>query len=130
MTTKINYEETSFFQRALKNLSKKFKTLHDDIEVAKRSAIELLHLNGIDNQSIALIPGYKNENFQIYKLRKFACRSLKGKGVKSGIRIIYAYNQKIKKIIFIEIYFKADQENEDKKRIEEFLKLAKDRIKI
>jgi hypothetical protein len=35
----------------------------------------------------------------------------------SGIRIIYAYYEKEDVIEFIEIYFKGDKANEDKKRI-------------
>lgn len=120
MTSQINYDETEVFKRNFKKLSKKFKTLSDDIEVAKRNAIELFHLRKIDNRSIVLIPGYQHKKFQIYKLRKFACRSLKGKGVMSGIRIIYAYEADTKRVTFIEIYFKPEQENEDEKKIEGF----------
>jgi len=49
--------------------------------------------------------------------RKFACRSLKGRGVQSGIRIIYAYFQEKDKIELIEIYYKGDKESEDRQRI-------------
>jgi len=38
----------------------------------------------------------------------------------SGIRIIYAYFEKEDAIEFIEIYFKGDKENEDKKRIKKY----------
>ena len=48
--------------------------------------------------------------------------SLKGKGVNSGIRVIYAYFNEEDKIVFIEIYYKGDKENEDKERIVEFFK--------
>lgn len=126
MTDKINYNETDAFKRCFKKLSKKFKTLPGDFNIAKKNAIELLHLRKIDNQSAVLIPGYNHQKFRIYKLRKFACRSLKFKGVMSGIRIIYAYGIESQYVTFIEIYFKPDQANEDKKKIEEFLKeLAK-----
>jgi hypothetical protein len=52
--------------------------------------------------------------------KKFACKSLKGKGAKSGIRIIYAYFEQEDTIEFIEIYFKGDKENEDKERIKKY----------
>jgi mRNA-degrading endonuclease RelE of RelBE toxin-antitoxin system len=122
MTKTIKYHETDAFKKDFKKLSKKFKTLAEDINVAKRNTIELFHLSNIDNHGIELIPGFNHDSFQIYKLRKFACKALKGKGVKSGIRIIYAYHAKNNQVIFLEIYFKADQENEDKDRIESFLK--------
>ena len=122
MMNKINYSEADNFKRSFKKLSKKFRTLPDDLEVAKKNAIELLHLHDIDNQSIILIPGYDHKKFQIYKLRKFACRALKGKGVMSGIRVIYAHDRDSQMVTFIEIYFKSNQANEDKSKIEDFLK--------
>jgi len=48
---------------------------------------------------------------------KFTCRSLKGKGVQSGIRIIYAYFEEQDKIELVEIYYKGDKENEDRQRV-------------
>jgi hypothetical protein len=119
--SKINYCETVNFKRSFKRLSKKFKILPNDFKIAKKNAIELLNLRNIDNQSIVLVRKYNNKKFNIYKLRKFACRALKGKGVMSGIRVIYAYDRTLQHIIFIDIYFKADKENEDKKKIEDFL---------
>jgi len=121
-TNKIDYNETDNFKRGFKKLSKKFKTMPDDFEVAKKHAIELLHLKNIDNQSIVLVPGYNHQKFRIYKLRKFACRSLKGKGVMSGIRVIYAYDFELQHVTFVDIYFKADQRNENRKTVEGFLR--------
>ena len=45
------------------------------------------------------------------------CRSLKGKGVHSGIRVIYAYYREMDRIELIEIYYKGDKEDEDSVRI-------------
>lgn len=118
----INYVESSSFQKTYKKLKKKFVTLDEDLLVAKKSAIELFHLHNIDNQSIVLVPGYQHEKFKIYKLRKFACKSLKGKGVQSGIRVNYAFCSKHTAVTLIEIYYKADQESEDKNKIAVFLK--------
>jgi len=114
--------ESDSFQKTYKKLKKKFVTLDEDLSAAKRNAIELLHLYNIDNQSIVLISGYQHKKFKIYKLRKFACKSLKGKGVQSGIRIIYAFCCEQAAVTLIEIYYKADQESEDKNKIEIFLK--------
>lgn len=57
------------------------------------------------------------DNPKIYKAKKFACKALKGKGVVSGIRIIYAYFEKEDIIEFIEIYYKGQKANEDRDRI-------------
>ena len=45
------------------------------------------------------------------------CKALKGRGVNSELRLIYAHFPLEKKINFIELYHKNDKENEDKKRI-------------
>lgn len=82
---KIKYDEIELFKKDVKKLDKKFKTLRSDICVAKKNAIELFHLHRIDNQSIVPIAGFGNEIFKIYKLRKFACKALKGRGSRSGI---------------------------------------------
>lgn len=122
MTKTIKYNETELFKKELKKFKKRFPTLDEDLAVAKKNAIELFHLLNIDNQSVVLIPDLCNIKFQIYKIRKFACKALKGRGVQSGIRIIYAYCLEKARVDFLEIYFKAEKENEDKDKIKAFLK--------
>ena len=117
----ITYKNTSGFDKDLKKLLKKFRTLEDDIEVAKTNAIELFHLKNIDNNSIEPIPNFCTDKLKICKIKKFACKALKGRGVQSGVRIIYAYHVLNNRIDFIEIYFKGESENEDKDRINDYL---------
>ena len=117
----INYKNTSGFEKDLKKLLKKFRTLKDDIKIAKKNAIELYHLEKIDNDAVEPIPNFCNEELKICKLKKFACKALKGRGVKSGIRITYAFYVKTNSVDFIEIYFKGEKEMEDKERIKEYL---------
>ncbi len=117
----ITYKSTSGFDKDLKKLLKKFRTLEDDIEVAKKNAIELYHLQKIDNDAVEPIPNFCTDELKICKLKKFACKALKGRGVKSGIRIIYAYFVLTSTVDFIEMYFKGESENEDKERIKEYL---------
>lgn len=71
----------------------------------------------MDNGGIFRIPGLSFSTPRIFKVKKFACRSLRGRGSKSGIRVIYAYDEKEDRIDLIEIYFKGDKENEDRDRI-------------
>jgi len=125
MTTKINYVETPKFQKDFKKLKKKFKSLPKDLKLAKKNAIELCHLHQTDNQSVFPIPDFCDQQVKIYKLKKFRCQTLKGKGVKSGIRLIYAFHSLQNKIVFIEIYFKGDKQNENKQRIKQYLKSIK-----
>jgi len=82
----------------------------------------LYHKSKIDNGGIFQIRDIQIENPKIYKAKKFTCRSLKGKGVKSGIRIIYAYFEEEDKIELIEIYYKGNKENEDRERILRYYK--------
>lgn len=117
----ISYTSVPKFEQEFKKLSKKYKTLYEDLSLAKRAAIELFHLQKIDNQSVFSIPNFCTDKVVIYKLKKFACRALKGRGVKSGVRIIYAFFPFECKIEFIEIYFKGDKENEDRERIKMYL---------
>jgi mRNA-degrading endonuclease RelE of RelBE toxin-antitoxin system len=118
----MNYDKTEEFARDFKKLLKKFPSLNEDLKVNKQYRIELFHLEKIDSKSIFEIQGVGNSlDLQFFKVKKFQCRGLKGRGAKSGIRVIYAYFPNEKKIVFIEIYFKGDKENEDRKRIKEYL---------
>lgn len=119
----MNYDETMEFKRDLKKLLKKFPSLVEDLEINKQYNIELFHCKEIDSRSIFEIEGIGNtDELKFFKVKKFQCRSLKGRGAKSGIRIIYAYFPSEQKIVFLEIYFKANQENEKKERIIDFIK--------
>jgi mRNA-degrading endonuclease RelE of RelBE toxin-antitoxin system len=114
--------ETSLFKKDLKKLLKRFRTLKDDLENLKINQIELLHVYKIDNQGTFEIKGFSNSEFEIYKVKKFACMSLKGRGCDSGLRLIYAINRVEKSVFLMEIYFKDDKENEDISRITDFLR--------
>ena len=117
----ITYKNTSGFEKDLKRLLKKFRTLEDDIEVVKKNAIELFHLMKIDNNSVEPILNFCSDELKICKIKKFACKALRGRGVQSGVRIIYAYDTLTNTVDFIEIYVKGESENEDKGRIKRYL---------
>lgn len=105
------------FENDLKKLIRRFKTLEDDLNTFIEKQLNLYHKLEIDNKGIFQITGLPIESPKIYKAKKFACRSLKGKGAQSGIRVIYAYFAEADKIELIEIYYKGDKENEDRERI-------------
>ncbi len=128
MTSKISYGETPEFQKDFKRLLKKFKSLKDDLELVKIAAIELFHIQKVNNLSIFPIQGLCTEEIQVCKIKKFACKALKGRGSKSGIRIIYAFHCANLKIDFIEIYFKGEKANEDRERIRDYLKNFEGRV--
>ena len=110
---KITFDELSEFEKDLKNLLKKFRTLNDDLEVVKQD------LNDEPGESPPFsfrINGLGIETCVI-KVKKIACKALKGRGVNSGLRLIYAHFEAEGKITFVELYHKNDKENEDKRRI-------------
>ncbi len=110
------------FERDIRRLLKRFKTIEDDLEIFIEKQLFLYHKLKRDNRGIFQITGLPVGCPKIYKARKFACKSLKGSGVQSGIRVIYAYHEGKDKIMLIEIYFKGDKANEDKERILEYLR--------
>lgn len=115
---KIRYSHTKEFKKDFKKLEKKYRTLKDDLLVAQRNAIEVFHINKLDNRSVFEITDVgSSDSVRFYILKKFACKGLKGRGGNSGIRITYAYIPKEKKVVYIEMYFKGKQEVEDKERI-------------
>ncbi|MDH4220197.1 MAG: hypothetical protein OEY18_05670 [Candidatus Aminicenantes bacterium] len=105
------------FEKDLKKLSKKFRTLEEDLETFIQNQLNLYHKLRIDNRGIFPISDLGISYPKIFKAKKFACRSLKGKGVASGIRIIYAYFEQEDVIELVEIYYKGEKENEDRNRV-------------
>lgn len=124
METRLHYSSIVSFDKELKRLCKKFPSLIEDLEVAKTSAIELFHIHKLNNQSIFPIPGFCTKDYLVYKVKKFACKSLKGRGGKSGIRIIYFFDIAKNEVVFLEMYFKSEKEVEDRVRIKEYLRVC------
>ncbi len=105
------------FEKDLKKLIKRFRTLKDDLDIFTEKQLRLFHKLGVDNKGIVQISDLGIAYPKVYKARKFACRSLKGRGSASGIRVIYAYFEDEDCVEFIEIYYKGDKKNEDSERI-------------
>ncbi len=105
------------FERDLKALRKRFRTLDEDLATLIDAGIALYHKLEVDNKGIFRIQGLPFEDPGIYKVKKFACRALKGRGAHSGIRLIYAYFRAEDRIELVELYFKGDKNNEDRDRI-------------
>ncbi|MBF8296212.1 MAG: hypothetical protein HW389_2757 [Bacteroidetes bacterium] len=105
------------FDKDTKRLKKRFRTLEEDLDVFIRSALIPFHEEGTDYGGIVRISDMGIEHPSLYKVKRFACRALKGRGNQSGIRIIYAYFKDENRIELVEVYFKGDKANEDRKRI-------------
>ena len=114
--------ELKEFEREFRKLLKKFKTLKEDMQTFINTQLKLYHKQKVDNSGVVRISNLAIDEPKIYKARKFACRSLKGTGGRSRIRIIYAYYEEEDIIEFIEIFFKGDKDNEDRDRIYRYYK--------
>lgn len=118
ITKKMEFEELDEFKKDLKKLTKRYKTLTNDLDVIKK----VLRVNPAERPPFSFRIDGLGITSCIIKVKKIACRSLKGKGVNTGLRLIYAhFNNEEKpeeeKIIFIELYHKNDKSIEDKDRI-------------
>jgi hypothetical protein len=109
------------FSKDLKQLLKRYRSLEEDLEVFVRAQLFPYHKLQVDNNGIFPIDNLGFESPKAYKAKKFACKSLKGKGSKTGIRVIYIYVPESDEIFLIEIYSKSHKENEDRGRIKEYL---------
>ena len=107
------FDELAEFKKDLKNLSKKYRTLSDDLAVVKK----VLEVTPQERPPFSFRIDNLGLETCIIKIKKIACKALKGRGVNSGLRLIYAHFEEEQKIILIELYHKNDKENEDKQRI-------------
>jgi len=105
------------FCKDLKKLIKKYRSLEDDLETFINAQLFAFHKLQIDNHGIFVINNLGFDSPRVYKAKKFACKALKGKGVMSGIRVIYTYASERDEICLLEIYCKAEKEIEDRERI-------------
>lgn len=109
----MTFDELAEFKKDLKNLLKKYRTLNEDLDVVKR----VLGVMPDERPPFSFRIDNLGLETCIIKVRKIACKALKGRGVNSGLRLIYAHFPDKQKITFIELYHKNDKENEDRKRI-------------
>ncbi len=106
-------EELEEYLRDLQKLSKKYRTLTEDMMVVKKV---------LSVKSEARPPfSFRIDNLGIetcvIKVKKIASKSFKGKGVNSGFRLIYAHFENEDRIVLIEIYHKSKKEIENRVRI-------------
>jgi len=114
----ITFEELAEYNKDLKHLLKKYRSLTNDIyELKKVLSIEpdatppfSFRIEGLGITTCVI------------KVKKIACRSLKGRGVSSGLRLIYAWFEIEKRIVMVELYHKNEKEVGDRGRIMKYFK--------
>lgn len=107
----MRFDELPAFQKDLKRLGKKYKSLPDDLREF-RNVISVIPLGNSKHFHVIT----QTEGLHIVKARLF-CRYLKG----SSLRVIYACHEESRQIEFIELYDKKRTENEDRDRIRKYL---------
>lgn len=114
----MNFDELEEYAKDLKKLQKKYRTLEDDIAIVKK----VLTVEPNERPPFSFRIDGLGISTCVIKVKKIACRALKGKGVNSGFRLIYAHYEEEQKIVLVELYYKGDKEKEDKARIMKYFK--------
>jgi mRNA-degrading endonuclease RelE of RelBE toxin-antitoxin system len=100
------------FEKEFSKLSKKYRSLPEDLMKLEK----LIELNpvGFGTNFVTI---HNSDKAKVVKAR-LACKSLRDR----SIRIIYAYHQDTLTFMHIEMYFKGDKANENRERINEYVK--------
>ncbi|MFW6248750.1 MAG: hypothetical protein ACOC4J_03160 [Bacteroidota bacterium] len=109
----MNIEELDEYKKDLKKLSRKYRTMAEDIEVVKK----VLFVNPNERPPFSFRIDNLGIETCVIKVKKIASKSFKGKGVNSGFRLVYAHFENVNKIVLVELYHKSKKEIEDKDRI-------------
>ena len=107
-----HFSQLPEFEKEFLKLSQKYRSLPKDLEKFKRF-VEAKP-TGFGKNFIII---HDSPEVKIIKTR-LVCKSLRDR----SIRLIYAYHHKTFEFIYLEIYFKGDQANEDRARIRDYLK--------
>ena len=106
-----HFNALSEFEKEKKKLTKKFRSLPDDLRDFER--ILLTEPTGIGKNFTIVHSGIE---VQIVKAR-LACRALKNR----SLRVVYAYHKDHITFMYIELYAKNDKANEDRERVQKYL---------
>lgn len=106
-----HFRHTAEFDREFKRLLKKYPSLKGDLKTLEQ--ILEASPTGFGTNFVIV---HSSSDVQVIKTR-LACRSLR----KRSMRVVYAFHHDVVEFVYIEIYFKGDKENEDRKRIETYL---------
>lgn len=112
------FDELEEYGKDIKKLLKKYRTLEEDIAIVK----QVLTAEPKERPPFSFRIEGLGLNTCVIKVKKIACRVMKGRGVNTGFRLIYAHFEEEKRIVLVELYFKGDKENEDRNRIMKYFK--------
>lgn len=124
----MNFSFAPEFEKELKTLAKKWRSLKDDIEHAK-PRIELLYhagslyelfeyRNAFLNNKRATILTSIEEDIEVIKMRL----DVEALGSNDKVRLVFIAAKSTDEIRFIELFAKNEKDREDQKRINKYLK--------
>ena len=112
-TISIKFDRLEEFEKDVKTLLKRYRSIEEDLSIIEA----VLRIRPDEAPPFS----YRMDNLKletcVIKVKKIACKSLKGKGVMSGLRLIYAYFELEERIVYVELFHKNDKPNEDRERI-------------
>ena len=109
----MTFDELNEFKRDLKKLLKKYRSLNDDLVIVRK----VLNVEPGERAPFSFIIDGLGIETCVIKVKKMTCKSLKGRGVNTGLRLIYALFEEEQRIVLVELYHKNNKENEDRVRI-------------
>lgn len=109
----MTFNDLPEYQKDVKALSKKYRSLEDDLMVLRK----VLAARPDECPPFSYRIAGLGIQTSVIKVKKIACKSLKGRGANSGLRLIYAYLPNKSKIVSIELYHKNNKDLEDRCRI-------------
>ena len=116
----MQFRQSKKFDRELKNLLKKYRSLKEDLETLK--GVLKVCPQGTGEKHWNRLHVSSDGTITVFKVR-LACKAMKGE---SRFRVIYAYNtatDELALVDFIEIYFKGDRVNNDQSLVEDYLEM-------
>ena len=109
----MNIVQGGSFQRELKKLTKRYRSLPEDLKVLEKLISKFPE--GRDSRHCNVL---KQHAHMCICKRRMMCRSVKG----SEFRVVYFYDGEAFELIYLEIYFKGDKASEDSQRLDAFWK--------
>jgi mRNA-degrading endonuclease RelE of RelBE toxin-antitoxin system len=109
----MTIEELPEYQADLKSLMKKYRSLDQDMAILKK----VIRVTPDARPPFSFRISDLGLKDCVIKVKKIACRSLPGRGVQSGLRLVYAWFETEQRVVMVQLYHKSDQELEDRARI-------------
>jgi mRNA-degrading endonuclease RelE of RelBE toxin-antitoxin system len=104
----MEIKESDEFRKDLKRLSKRYRTLERDLEVAKLAMVAEPIGNGSRHWNVLK----QKDKKYILKMRMM-CRAVKG----ATFRLVYFYDSDTSKIVLVEVFFKGAKSIPNEKRM-------------